>query len=203
MRPDRHKSPAAASAALALCCLLGACPSKKGEASREKAPSRVVAVAADDGEAGGLCDEMPAAARGAPFSFPSLTTRPPDAQTGRFRWVNLWATWCPPCVEELALIKRYTRELNEAGIAVDLSLLSVDQTDEVVTAYQAKHPEAQGSLRVKDPLAVEGWLSGFGLGESPALPIHLFVGPDNKLRCVRSGALGETDFPKLKAMLTR
>ena len=183
--------------------VLGACPNDQSHGSGTQAPSRVVAVAAGkrDSDARGLCDELPPGAKAAEFSFPPLTSPAPAAKAGHFRWVNLWATWCPPCVEELALIKRFAADLNKAGKPVDLVLLSVDQTDEVVTAYQAKHSEARGSLRVKEPLSVEDWLSGLGLSGSAALPIHLFAGPDNKLRCVRSGALNDGDFARIEALL--
>jgi thiol-disulfide isomerase/thioredoxin len=45
-------------------------------------------------------------------------------QTGRPRLVNLWATWCQPCVAELRELASARGRLNAAGL--DVLLLSVD-----------------------------------------------------------------------------
>lgn len=42
--------------------------------------------------------------------------------------VNLWATWCQPCLKELAEMKQQSRAIQDAGL--DVVLLSVDGLDE-------------------------------------------------------------------------
>jgi len=49
-----------------------------------------------------------------------------DAFRGRPLLVNFWATWCPPCVEELPLLNAFYREQRAKGWQV--LGLAVDQT---------------------------------------------------------------------------
>ncbi|MFM8576493.1 MAG: redoxin family protein, partial [Limnohabitans sp.] len=48
---------------------------------------------------------------------------------GRPLLVNFWATWCPPCVEELPMIEAFWREHAAKGIQV--LALAVDQPSSV------------------------------------------------------------------------
>ncbi|MCP5112671.1 MAG: redoxin domain-containing protein [bacterium] len=49
-------------------------------------------------------------------------------QTGRKVLLNFWATWCPPCREELADLAANSRKLSAAG--VDVVTVSVDEPTE-------------------------------------------------------------------------
>lgn len=59
--------------------------------------------------------------------------------------VHVWATWCPPCVEEFPVMMRVARSYRKN---VELLLISADdpQTPEVVTAFLLKHNGPQDSL---------------------------------------------------------
>lgn len=39
--------------------------------------------------------------------------------------INFWATWCPPCVEELPLLERFSRE--QAGKGFQVAGIAIDQ----------------------------------------------------------------------------
>jgi len=56
---------------------------------------------------------------------------------GRPLLLNFWATWCPPCVEELPLIDRFFRENSKNGWQV--LGLAVDQ-QAPVNAFMGKMP---------------------------------------------------------------
>ena len=47
-----------------------------------------------------FCDAHASAADAKVFAWPELAggAAAPRATPGRWRWVNLWATWCHPCV---------------------------------------------------------------------------------------------------------
>jgi peroxiredoxin len=57
---------------------------------------------------------------------------------GEIVLLNLWATWCPPCVEEMPSIQRLHEELGPSGLKV--VAVSMDQagTDEVLAWAQER-----------------------------------------------------------------
>jgi thiol-disulfide isomerase/thioredoxin len=60
-------------------------------------------------------------------------------QKGKFLIVHFWATWCPPCVEEIPALSRFW---DEYGNREDLSLyaVSVDKDWNVIDRFAAKNP---------------------------------------------------------------
>lgn len=74
---------------------------------------------------------------------------------GRPLLVNFWATWCPPCVEELPLINTFYREQAPAGWQV--LGLAVDQADPVRRFLQRQPLDF--------PIALAGY-AGTELGRS-------------------------------------
>jgi thiol-disulfide isomerase/thioredoxin len=167
-------------------------------------PSRVVAVsqAKKQADTHELCDVLKIPEQAPSFVYPPLTSEAPKQTARGWHWINVWATWCPPCTEELPLIVRLRDNLKKEGLAVELSLLSVDQTPDAVAAFAVKHPEVKGSLQVKDASALEAWLPKLGLDSGATLPIHLFLDPQNRVRCARTGALKESDLGLLRKLLS-
>lgn len=165
-------------------------------------PGRVVAVSQAKKQASEseLCDVLKPAESAPNFEYPALRG-PAERPGGGHRWINVWATWCPPCVEELPLLGRFRDSLQEAGAKLELVLLSVDQTPEAVEKFSAQHPEVRGSLQIKDAATLEAWLAKVGLDSGATLPIHLFVDPRGKVRCARTGALRESDLEAVKKLL--
>jgi thiol-disulfide isomerase/thioredoxin len=76
-------------------------------------------------------------------SFWQLSFDTPDGKTlsissfrGKIVLVNFWATWCPPCVEELPLLDYFYQENKDKNIQV--VGLAVDQPSAVRTWLQSK-----------------------------------------------------------------
>ncbi len=175
----------------------------QGNKPAGQAVSRVEAIAAPKNQASesDFCDVLKPADSAPGFAFPPLDGDAPRT-SGAWRWVNVWASWCGPCVEEMALIQRMRAELDAQGARVDLVLLSVDQTADAMKQFQASHAEAKGSLRLSDFKALEAWLPSVGLDAGATLPIHLFVDPQGKVRCARTGAVRDTDRTLIKKVLS-
>ncbi len=64
---------------------------------------------------------------------------------GRVVVLNFWATWCPPCVEEMPSLVAFAKQMEPAGVTV--LGVSVDYDAEAlnkfVTKYDVKFPVAE------------------------------------------------------------
>jgi thiol-disulfide isomerase/thioredoxin len=188
----------ARAASLGWLLVLSSCDTGKPSAPL---PSRVESVAArkSDESAADFCDVAPAAASAPTFVLPSTEGTPVEA--GGPRWINVWATWCPPCTEELPRLSSFVTELARAGSPVTLQLLSVDSSASAVDSFAARHPEVRGTLRIADVSALEPWLAGLGLDKGATVPVHVFVAADGKVLCARTGAVRDSDLPAIKKLL--
>lgn len=63
-------------------------------------------------ERGGLVPQMQA------FEPDGTTVQLPDAWAGRTTLVNLWATWCAPCLKEMPELDAYARTQGAGGVQV-------------------------------------------------------------------------------------
>jgi thiol-disulfide isomerase/thioredoxin len=118
-----------------------------------------------------------------------------------WRWINLWATWCTPCMEEIPLLGRWQRGLGKDGVDVTLELWSVDEDEALLR--EALKKELPGRVRwMKNFEDLPPILEGMGIGGDAALPIHLLVDGDGMLRCVRVGAVHDEDYGAIKSILS-
>ena len=110
-------------------------------------------------------------------------------QRGKVVVINLWATWCTPCVRELPHFDRLQRE--HPGQVAVLALHSPPVTADVAEYLSAFDYEI--------PFAVDadGTLSE-ALGASAVLPQTLVVGPDGVVTYNQAGALS---YEKLEELL--
>lgn len=56
---------------------------------------------------------------------------------GRLVFVNFWATWCPPCLEELPAMERLWRAHKDRGLV--MLAISLDVDPKTVVPFVAKH----------------------------------------------------------------
>jgi peroxiredoxin len=69
------------------------------------------------------------------FSVPALPSGSLDLKNYRGQVVvlNLWATWCPPCVEETPSLERFAEKMRDRGVIV-LSI-SVDEDQKTLQDF--------------------------------------------------------------------
>lgn len=169
-----------------------------------KPRSRVDAVLADPSKVTppeAFCDAYPSPEAAKPFPMPLLDGAAWTPPTG-WRWVNVWATWCGPCIEEMPRLLKWRERLAKDGAPVELVLLSVDQGRAEVDRFHDKHPDWPPSVRLQSAAELPGWLEQLGLPASTAIPLHLFVDPKGKVRCVRAGAISEQDYETVRRVLS-
>jgi thiol-disulfide isomerase/thioredoxin len=193
---------------IALLALLAACEKRggapaAGEGGGERPPGRFDTVEAKARKAvtlEELCDVRGAPGAGAKLALPPLVggSAPP---AGTWRWINLWATWCAPCVEEMPTLVRWRAALAEAGTPLELAFVSVDEDAAALAGFRAAHPELPAGPRLADPAGLPALLAAVGIDAAAPIPVHIVVGPDDRVRCVRAGALREADLEAAKGLL--
>jgi len=118
-----------------------------------------------------------------------------------FRWVNIWATWCKPCIEEMPMLVQWQKRLREEGVPFDLEFVSVDESFDIANAFIQKHPQLPRSLHLKDPNALPSWIQQLGLDSTAGLPIHIFVDQKGGIRCVRAAAITPGNYATVARLL--
>jgi thiol-disulfide isomerase/thioredoxin len=168
-------------------------------------PSRVVAVPSDPNagpDVDEFCDVTNAGADAPAMAFPELAgAAPADVRSGR--WINVWATWCAPCVEEIPRLVRFRDRLEAEGADVDLVFLSADRDDEAVAAFRADHEALPEGPRIADPTSLPAWAASIGLDEGATLPIHVFADASGHVRCARTGGVSDDHYDIIKAIALR
>ena len=152
-------------------------------ASDRKASSGVGAGAAASLLASRLDD-----AKGGPQSFAQWR--------GKTLVVNFWATWCPPCREEMPAFSRLQRLHADKGVQfVGIALDSAESVRSFSESYPVSYPLLVGGAR-----GVE--LAGLFGNTTLSLPYTVVLARDGAIRLRRLGLVSESELDRLLAELS-
>lgn len=86
--------------------------------------------------------------------------------------VSFWATWCPPCREELPSMNRAWRKIREQGVM--MLAVNVAEDDETIFAFLAEYPIEFPVLMDTDGKTVGSW-------PVKGLPTTFVLDPDGNM----------------------
>ena len=125
----------------------------------------------------------------------SAVSQPLSQWRGKLLVVNFWATWCPPCREEMPGFSRLntkftSKSVQFVGIAID-------------------HADKVRNIRFKHLLHTRSWLEAQGsclidgLGNTRWLAFTVIIGRDGTLRQTRLGLWKESALEDILADLAK
>ena len=137
-------------------------------------------AASEGGPAGGLWSLQLSTPEGSPLALAALRGRP--------LLLNFWATWCPPCVEELPLLSSFFQQHGAKGWQV--LGIAVDQPD-AVKRFLARSP-------VSFAVAMAG-MAGLELSKSlgnlsRGLPFTVVLTADGEVAHRKMGQVTKADL---------
>jgi peroxiredoxin len=110
---------------------------------------------------------------------------------GKLVFLNFWATWCPPCLEEIPGFMKLQARYADAG--VQFLGVALDSPDNV-RAFMAEHAVNYPSLHGERDAIALGRRYGNRIG---ALPYTVVIGRDGRIVRMHQGVLSEGDASAL------
>ncbi len=126
----------------------------------------------------------------AAFTLPDLRGHERSIQDwkGKVRIVNFWATWCPPCREEIPEFIRAQRRYGPKGLQI--IGIAVDRTSRVIAFYRARnmnYPVLLGEGAGPELMAKYGDSEG-------GLPYSIILNRQGHIVARKLGAFTETEL---------
>lgn len=112
-----------------------------------------------------------------------------SAHRGKLVLLNFWATWCPPCREEMPLFSSWQREFSDKGLQVIGVSMDDDAASarEFLAAYPVSYPVVMGDVKLAETF-------GGVLG----LPLSYLIDAQGR---VVARYQGETDLARMEAKI--
>ena len=126
-------------------------------------------------------------ADGSTFQLTDLDGKPVRLEDlrGKLVWLNVWASWCPPCQGETPVL----RDMDETYGGQGLEIVGVAVQETTVDDVRAYADRYQLAYRI----AFDTSADIFRLYKVYALPTQFFIAPDGKIIEVVNGPLSHQD----------
>jgi thiol-disulfide isomerase/thioredoxin len=114
----------------------------------------------------------PVAAEPVDYSLPDMSGKTRSLEDYRGKWVvvNYWATWCPPCQEEIPDLidfHDHHKDTDAVVLGVNFEDIGAEQLSTFVDSFLISYPVLRS-----EPLAATP------LGSIPGLPTTFIIAPD-------------------------
>ena len=110
---------------------------------------------------------------------------------GKVRVLNFWATWCPPCRQEIPALSRIQEKMGGNGVQlVGIAVDSQENIRDFAAETQVSYP-----LLVASPETVEA-LQALG-NRQGSLPFTVILDRQGQIRYARAGSLNEEGLERL------
>jgi thiol-disulfide isomerase/thioredoxin len=113
-------------------------------------------------------------------------------QRGHVVLVHFWATWCPPCIEEMPALQSFYEHYRERG--VEVIAVSQDRTRDIDEVHHMMH-----HMKMSYPVAMAHTAVRNSFGEQAALPVTYVIDAQGVVR----GELRPKTQPVTEAALAR
>lgn len=134
------------------------------------------------------------------FTLPDLEGRPvtlPQAAKGRPMLINVWASWCAPCIEEMPELQRFAAAQGADGVQV--VGIALDERDAVLAFLRKVPVDYRIVLDAAGPAD-----AGVKLGNTRGvLPYTVLVGADGRVLKRRIGPFEKGEVDGFAADVTR
>lgn len=144
------------------------------------------------------------------FSYSRDQVRPVDgsdlkrilaAQKGKVTLLNVWATWCAPCVSEFPEIVQLERAYRDRGVVViSVSADAPQEIDSEVLPFLDKH-EPGFPVYLKQTNDTEGFVKGIDPEWEGEIPATFFYDRDGNLKAKRFGITTRKDMEQTLEVL--
>ncbi|MDP9122711.1 MAG: TlpA family protein disulfide reductase, partial [Acidobacteriota bacterium] len=112
---------------------------------------------------------------------------------GKVLFVNVFATWCPPCREELPTILRLREATKD--LPVEFVFISTDKDGDAVRSFLRK-------AKLSFPVFLSYWKRGSSIFSSEAIPMTFILDREGRVVFEERGA-ADWNVPSVRAFLAR
>ena len=111
--------------------------------------------------------------------------------------LNLWATWCAPCVKEIPAFEKIAKEIDKSKVS--FVMISLDFPSQIETQLKPFLKKNKTSLDVSVMMDTDynSWIDKVDPTWEGNIPSTLFFNNSKKTRYFHSGELSESELRKL------
>jgi len=127
------------------------------------------------------------------FRLPDLEARQrgPEEWNGKILILNFWASWCPPCLQEIPAFIRLQGKYADQGVQfVGIALQQADEVRDFVHAKGINYPVLTGETEVIQVAEEYGNQAG-------ALPYTVIIDRGQHIAFIKRGPLAEAEADRI------